>query len=403
MHLEIIFWCNEMTLSFSDWTTAQQAESLGWFERLHAMPETGFGESRTAAFIAGALRGLGLEVITGLGGTGVVGLLRGPKAAADAPFIGLRAELDALPMQGPADGTVQTPDGPRYHGCGHDGHMATLLTAAAALSRRGDLGCNVAFLFQPAEELLTGAAAMLADGLLERVPLSAIYALHNIPGLPSGSVGVVEGAALASSDEIRVTVRAQGTHGAVPQTGQDAILAAAHFLGLGQQLLTRRTDGRDSAVLSFGQIAGGHAANVLPEQVGIAGSLRCHSEQARAAVHALLADAAQSTTRAFGTPVDLAIDPKVPVLVNDPVCAARVRDAVVRRLGAGRLIATPRPVMASEDFSLFLKHVPGAYFFVGQDGAFCHHPDYRFDTGIIPVGAAILIDLVIGASAELRG
>jgi amidohydrolase len=388
-----------MTLSFSDWTATQQADSLRWFERLHAMPETGFGESRTAAFIAEELRGLGLQVITGLGGTGLVGLLRGPKAVADAPFIGLRAELDALPMQGPADGTVQTAEGPRYHGCGHDGHMATLLTAAAALARRDDLGCNVAFIFQPAEELLTGAAAMLADGLLEHVPLSAIYALHNIPGLSAGSVGVLEGAVLASSDEIRVTVRARGTHGAAPQTGQDAILASAHFLSLCQQLLTRRTDGRDSAVLSFGQIAGGQAANVLPDQVGIAGSLRCHSEEARTAVHALLADAARSTTSAFGTPVDLAIDPKVPVLFNDPICAARVRDAVLRRLGAGRLIATPRPVMASEDFSLFLKHIPGAYFFVGQDGAFCHHPDYRFDIGIIPVGAAILVDLVLGASA----
>ena len=392
-----------MTLSTPDLTLTLRDESLRWFGRLHSMPETGFEETRTAAFVAEELRGLGLEVIAGIGGTGVVGLLRGRRAPAGARFIGMRAELDALPMQGPVDGTVQTADGPRYHGCGHDGHMATLLTAAAALSRRGDLGCNVAFIFQPAEELLGGAAAMLADGVLERVPMSAIYALHNIPGLPAGSVGVVEGAALASSDEIRVTVRAQGTHGAAPQTGQDAILAAAHFLGLCQQLLTRRTDGRDSAVLSFGQIAGGQAANVLPDRVGIAGSLRCHSEAARAAVHALLADAARSTTAAFGTPVDLAIDPKVPVLVNDPACAARLRDAVVRRLGSGRLIAAPRPVMASEDFGLFLQHVPGAYFFVGQEGAFCHHPDYRFDTGIIPVAASILIDLVLGASAEACG
>lgn len=391
-----------MNLSFSDWTTAQQAESLGWFDRLHAMPETGFGEGRTAAFIAEELRALGLEVLTGIGGTGVVGLLRG-RNATGSRFIGLRAELDALPMQGPADGTVQTDDGPRYHGCGHDGHMATLLTAAAALSRRGDPDCNVAFIFQPAEELLTGAAAMLADGLLERVPLAAIYALHNIPGLPAGSVGVVDGAALASSDGIRVTVRAQGTHGAAPQTGQDAILAAAHFLGLCQQVLTRRVDAREGAVLSFGQIAGGQTANVLPDQVTIAGSLRCHSEQARAAVHALLADAGTATTAAFGTPVDLAIDAKVPVLINDPVCTARVREAVLRRLGPERLIASPRPVMASEDFSLFLKHVPGAYFYVGQEGAFCHHPDYRFDTGIIPVGAAILIDLVLGASADICG
>ena len=390
-----------MSLSFNDWTDAQRAESLRWFDQLHAMPETGFGETRTAAYVAAELRGLGLEVIEGIGGTGLVGLLR--RGAADAPFVGLRAELDALPMHGPADGTIQTPDGPRYHGCGHDGHMATLMTAAAALSRHPDLRSNVAFIFQPAEELLTGAAAMLAEGVLERVPMSAIYALHNVPGLPAGSVGVAEGAAMASSDEIRVTVRAQGTHGSAPQTGQDAILASAHFLGLSQQLLTRRTDSRDSAVLSFGQIAGGHAANVLPDQVMIAGSLRSHSEVARVAVHSLLQDAAESTARAFGVQVDVAIEAKVPVMMNDPGCAARVRDAVVRRLGPDRLIARPRPLMASEVFSLFLRHMPGAYFFVGQDGAYCHHPDYRFDTGIIPVGASILIDLVLGATGDVSG
>lgn len=390
-----------MSLSFADWTDAQQAESLRWFEQLHAMPETGFGETRTAAFVAAELRALGLEVLEGIGGTGLVGLLR--RGETDAPFIGLRAELDALPMQGPADGTVQTPGGPRYHGCGHDGHMATLLTAAASLSRHPGLQSNVAFIFQPAEELLTGAAAMLADGLLDRVPMSAIYALHNIPGLPAGSAGVAEGPALASSDEVRVTVRAQGTHGSAPQTGQDAILAAAHFLGLCQQLLTRRTDCRDSAVLSFGQIAGGQAPNVLPDQVVISGSLRCHSEAARTAVHALLRNSADSTAAAFGTPVDLSIDARVPVLVNDPSCAARVRGVILRQLGRDRLIPAPRPVMASEDFSLYLRLLPGAYVFVGQDGAYCHHPDYRFDTRIIPVGAAILTELVLGAVPETSG
>jgi amidohydrolase len=390
-----------MSLSFAEWTDAQQAESLRWFHELHAMPETGFGEMRTAAYVAAALRGLGLEVIEGFGGTGLVGLLR--RGAADAPFVGLRAELDALPMQGPAEGTVQTPDGPRYHGCGHDGHMATLLTTAATLSRHPGLQSNVAFIFQPAEELLSGAAAMLAGGLLDRVQMSAIYALHNIPGLPAGSVGVADGAALASSDEIRVTVRAQGTHGSAPHTGQDAILAAAHFLGLCQQLLTRRTDCRDSAVLSFGQIVGGQAPNVLPEQVVITGSLRCHSEAARAAIHGLMQDTADSTASAFGTPVDVGIDAKVPVLMNDPACAARVRNAVLRRLGTDRLIRTPRPVMASEDFSLYLRHLPGAYFFVGQDGAYCHHPDYRFDIGIIPVGASILTELILGPTPETSG
>lgn len=364
------------------------------------MPETGFSEHRTAAYVASLLRGLGLEMIEGIGGTGLVGLLRGERADRAAPFIGLRAELDALPMAGPADGTVQTTEGPRYHGCGHDGHMATLVTAAAYLAAQRDLPVNVAFIFQPAEELLTGAAAMMADGLLDLVPMSAIYALHNISGLPTGSVGVAEGAALASSDEIRVTVTAQGTHGSALHTGQDAILAAAHFLGLCQQLLTRRTDSRDSAVLSFGQIEVGQAPSVLPDTVRIGGSLRSHSEKARAEVHSLLKAAGNSTTAAFGTPVEVNITTKVPVLMNDLRCVAIVRDAVIRTLGADRLIASPRPVMASEDFALVRQHLPGAYIFVGQAGAYCHHPDYRFDPGIIPVGAAILVELALSAAGQ---
>lgn len=390
-----------MSVSFRTWHDAQQAQSLEWFRTLHAMPETGFAEHRTAAYVAAVLRDAGLEVIEGIGGTGLVGLLRGVEADPAAPFVGLRAELDALPMAGPFDGTVQTAEGPRYHGCGHDGHMATLLTAAAYLAVQRDLPENVAFIFQPAEELLTGATAMIQAGLLRLVPMSAIYALHNIPGLPAGSVGVAEGAALASSDEIRVTVRAQGTHGSAPHTGQDAVLAAAHFLGLCQQLLTRNTDSRDSTVLSFGQIEGGHAANILPDAVRIGGSLRSHSEKARAEVHNLLKAAGDSTTIAFGTPVDVKITAKVPVLMNDPRCAALVRDAVIRTLGAERLIANPRPVMASEDFALFRQHLPGAYIFVGQDGAYCHHPDYRFDPGIIPVGASILVELALSAARQL--
>lgn len=394
-----------MDQPFRSWHLDNEARSLGWFQHLHAMPETGFAEHRTAAYVTQTLRGFGMAVTEGIGGTGVVGLLRGPAAAPDAPMVGFRAELDALPMAGPdgAGGTVQTPAGPRYHGCGHDGHMATLLTAAAYLATRRDLAVNLAFIFQPAEELLSGAAAMLADGLLTLAPLSQIYALHNIPGLAAGSAAVAAGAALASSDDIAVTVSARGTHGSAPQTGQDAILASAHFLSLAQQLLTRRTDSRDSAVLSFGQITGGQAPNILPERVHIAGSLRSHSEQARRAVQAVLQDAATATEQAFHTPVAVAIDAKVPVLMNDPCCAARMRAAVVQSLGSEGLIVDPRPVMASEDFALLLQQVPGAYAFVGQDGAYCHHPDYRFDPAIIPVGASILVDLALGAARPLSG
>lgn len=376
---------------FATWYDTQREISVGWLEHLHRHPETGFAETRTAAFVAERLAALGFEVATGIGGTGVVGTIAG--RSGPGRTIGLRAELDALPMEEKTGLAYRSRAAGRFHGCGHDGHMATVLTAAAYLAARRDFHGRVRVIFQPAEELLTGARAMIADGLLDRLACDEIYALHNMPGLPAGHVAVPAGAALASADDIDVTIRAQGTHGSMPQAGSDAVAAAAAFLTLVQQAATRSVDPREAAVVSFGRVAGGTARNILPEAVTLEGTLRTGAAPVRDRLAGVLADAAAATGRAFGVAVEVAVTPVAPAAHNDAACAAAVVAAAERVVGAGRVIRAARPVMASEDFAEFQARLPGAYFFIGQDGRPPHHPEYAFDPAIIPIGAAILVEL----------
>jgi hippurate hydrolase len=216
-----------------------------------------------------------------------------------------------------------------------------------------------------------------------------------MPGLPKGQVGVVRGGALASADELLVTIRARGTHGAAPHTGQDAILAAAMFVTTLQQTLTRVIDSRDSGVISFGRITGGVVGNVLPDKVEIAGTMRSHAPDTRDVLIRQLEAVARSTETCCGVTVETVVTSKVPVTLNHDVGIEAVLASARRAIGADRIVANPRPVMASEDFSLFLQKVPGAFFFIGQAGAFCHHPEFVFDPDVIPVGAAVLADLAI--------
>ena len=275
----------------------------------------------------------------------------------------------------------------KFHGCGHDGHAVTLLTAAAYLARHDDFEGGIAFIFQPAEELLAGARAMIDDGFLDRYPLDEVYALHNLPGLAPGHVGVVRGGALASSDRVAVTIHADGTHGSAPHTGQDGIMAAAMFLTTLQQTVTRVIDSRDSGVISFGRISGGQAANVLPDRVEIEGSMRTHEAQVRDRLVRQIEATARSVELTCGVKIETAIESAVPVTMNSALGIAAALASAERVVGSERIADNVRPVMASEDFSLFLERVPGAFIFIGQDGAYCHHPEYVFDPAVIPVGA----------------
>lgn len=380
---------------FATWYDAQQATSHGWLHDLHRHPETGFEEVRTAAFVADQLRALGYGVETGIGGTGVVGTLHGKCASKDNPgrSIAFRAELDALPMQEKAGVDYASKDAERFHGCGHDGHMVTALTAAAYLAQHRDFDGTVRFIFQPAEELLTGARAMIADGLFERFPCDEIYALHNSPDLPVGHVGVPTTAALSSADNIDITIRANGAHGSMPHTGEDAIAATGHLITSVQQATTRVVDARAAGVISFGLLHGGTARNILPETVRIEGTMRTTAREVRDRLANLLHDAARATELLFGVVVEIDVAKVAPVTLNDPTCVAAAVASATRTVGTGRVVENARSLMASEDFSELSQRVPGAYFFIGQGGYAPHHPEFVFDPDIIPVGAAIFADL----------
>lgn len=380
---------------FAEWYESQRSASEDWLQELHRHPETGFEEVRTSAFVANRLSEFGFEVETGIGGTGVVGTLQGNATGKADPgrCIAFRAELDALPMTEKADVPYASEDPQRFHGCGHDGHTVTALTAAAYLARHRDFDGTVRFIFQPAEELLIGARAMIADGLLERFPCDEIYALHNLPGLPAGHVGVPARAALSSADNIDITIRANGAHGSMPHTGEDAIAAAAHFVTAVQQAATRIVDARDAGVISFGLLQGGTARNILPETARIEGTMRTTAPEVRDRLADMLQDAARATELLFGVLIEIDVVSIVPVTLNDPACVAAAIASASRVVGTEKVIEDARSIMASEDFSELSARVPGAYFFVGQGGYAPHHPKYRFDPEIIPVGAAIFADL----------
>ncbi|EAQ43909.1 hippurate hydrolase [Roseobacter sp. MED193] len=380
---------------FTTWYETQSRTSQNWLQTLHRHPETGFEVARTAAFVADRLSELGYTVVTGIAGTGVVGTLHGQDASPESPgrCIAFRAELDGLPMQEKAKVDYASEDPSRFHGCGHDGHMVTALTAAAYLAEHRQFDGTVRFIFQPAEELLTGARAMIADGLFDRFPCDEIYALHNSPDLPAGQVGIPTTAALSSADNIDVTIRANGAHGSMPHTGEDAILAAAQLITSVQQATTRLVDAREAGVISFGLFQGGTARNILPEAVRLEGTMRTTSSTVRDRLADLLQDAVRATELLFGVLIEIDVEKVAPVTLNDPTCVSAAVSSATRVVGVERVVENARNLMASEDFSELSSIVPGAYFFIGQGGYAPHHPEFVFDPDIIPVGAAIFADL----------
>lgn len=377
---------------FTSWYEQQKLTSEAWLQELHRFPEIGYEEIRTANFVAQRLREFGYEVETNIGGTGVVASLRSSRQP-EGNCIAFRAELDALPMQEYAEVKYRSENLNNFHGCGHDGHMVTALTAAAYLAKTNDFSGTIRFIFQPAEELLTGARAMLDDGLLDRFPCDEIYAIHNSPDIKAGYVGIPATAALSSADNIDISIRAEGAHGSMPHTGQDAISAAAHLISSVQHAATRIIDAREAGVISFGLLQGGSARNVLPSNVTISGTMRTTRSDVRDRLVDLLRDAAHGTELLFETFIDVVVEPMVSVTLNNESCVQAAINSVRNVVGPERVIENARPLMASEDFSELCKKVPGAYFFIGQGGHPPHHPKFIFDMENIPVGAAIFANI----------
>jgi hippurate hydrolase len=352
-----------------------------WRRHLHAHPETGFEEHQTAAFVAAILRQAGLEVATGIGGTGVVATLRnggGNRA------IGLRADMDALLIHEQGDHPHRSTVPGRMHACGHDGHTAALLGAACALAAAPDFDGTVQFIFQPAEEHGRGMLAMLADGLLARFPIDEAYGLHNMPGLPLGHFATAAGPLMAAEDNFTITVTGRGGHAARPQVCIDPILAGSAIVLALQQIVARRLDPIDRAVVSVTEFLTDGTRNVIPTTVRIQGDCRSFRPEVSAAIEAAMAEIATATAAAHGATATLAYTREFVPTSN----AAEPTEAALRAAATVMTSTQPdaAPIMASEDFAQLLALVPGNFAFVGNgvDCAGLHNPTYDFDDRALP-------------------
>ncbi len=354
---------------------------------IHAHPELGFEEHRTAAIVADALAAAGLEVTTGVGGTGVVGTLRNGGGNAS---LGFRADMDALPFAEETGAPYASTVPGVFHGCGHDGHTATLIGAARHLAATRDFSGTIHFIFQPAEEGLGGARAMVADGLFDRFPCDRVFALHNWPDLPLGSARTRPGPIMASADKFRITLTGRGGHAALPHQTPDAILAAAELVQQLNTIVARRVAATDSAVLSVTQVNGGHAHNVLPATVTIVGTVRTFSGAVQDRVETSIRAMAAGVALSSETQVTVDYDRYYPATINDADCAALALNAAATV--CDDVAVASDPAFTSEDFAFMLGERPGAYLWLGQRDdrhtAALHQPHYDFNEALLPFGVA---------------
>jgi len=369
---------------------------------LHAHPELCYEEQRTSDIVAAKLTEWGIPVIRGLGLTGVVGVI---KSGTSERAIGLRADMDALPMQEINTFPHASKHPGKMHACGHDGHTAMLLGAARHLSQHRDFDGTVYLVFQPAEEGGAGARRMIADGLFERCPMDAIYGMHNWPGAPAGTLSVVPGPMMASSNEFHVTVRGKGAHAAQPHKGIDPVMIAVQIAQSWQTIITREKSPLDTAVLSITQIHAGSATNVIPDEAMLVGTVRTFTTPVLDLIEHRMREVAMHTAAGFGAEVDFDFKRNYPPLVNhakETAFAVEVMKAVV---GAERVDANVEPTMGAEDFAFFLQAKPGCYIFIGngegehRDGGHglgpcvLHNGSYDFNDNLLPIGASFWVRL----------
>ncbi len=355
---------------------------------IHAHPEIGFEEIRTAALVAERLRSWGVdEVATGVGRTGVVGVIRG---ASEGPTVGLRADMDALPMSEETNLPYASRNEGVFHGCGHDGHTTMLLGAAKHLAATRDFRGNVVLIFQPAEEGLGGARAMIEDRLFERFPCDEIYALHNWPNAELGWVGATPGPAMAASNNFDIEIRGRGAHGAMPEQSVDPVMVAVALAQALQTIVSRNLPPLETAILSITQIHAGTAYNVIPETAVLRGTIRTFSAASLALVTERMQTLAAGLARGFGATAEATVHPGYAALENAPAQTAAAYRIAAGVVGAPNVDGAAKPLTGSEDFSDMLQRVPGAYLWLGQGhGANLHNPGYRFNDEVIPIGATL--------------
>ncbi|AZD06798.1 N-acyl-L-amino acid amidohydrolase [Pseudomonas chlororaphis] len=354
---------------------------------IHAHPELGFEENRTSALVARSLEEWGYQVHSGIGKTGVVAVLRNGNSPRR---LGLRADMDALPIIENTGVAYSSRHSGCMHACGHDGHTAMLLGAARYLAATHQFEGTLTLIFQPAEEGQGGAEAMLADGLLERFPCDALFGMHNMPGLPAGHLGFRQGPMMASQDLLTVTLEGVGGHGSMPHLTVDPLVAAASVVMALQTVVARNIDAQEAAVVTVGALQAGEAANVIPQQALLRLSLRALNapvrEQMLERVKAIIHTQAQS----FGCSASIEHRPAYPVLVNSPEQTEFARQVGVALLGEQAVDGNTRKLMGSEDFAWMLQRCPGSYLFIGNglSRPMVHNPGYDFNDDILLTGAA---------------
>jgi amidohydrolase len=370
-------------------------EMTAWRRDIHAHPELGFQEARTSDLVAAKLESFGLEVHRGVGKTGVVGVLR---AGSGKKSLGLRADMDALPIHEANTFAHRSRNDGRMHACGHDGHTAMLLGAAKHLAATKAFGGTVNFIFQPAEEGLGGAQAMLADGLFERFPCDALFGMHNRPSLPVGSFAVRAGPMMAGGGFFDIKVTGKGAHGARPETGIDPVIVAAHIATALQTIVSRNVAPVETAVVSVTKIQGGDAYNVIPQSALLGGTVRAFSRKVMDQIGEAVRRIAIGVAAGFGASAEVDLRWGFAPTVNDPAEAEFAARICTELVGAERVERNPPLIMASEDFSFMLERVPGCYVNIGngegESGCEVHNPGYDFNDRALPLGAAFFARLV---------
>jgi len=367
-----------------------------WRRDLHAHPEIGLQEFRTSAVVAEKLRGWGIEVTTGIAGTGLVGTLRRGRSQR---AIGIRADMDALPMEEANTFAHRSQNPGRMHACGHDGHTTMLLGAARYLAETGNFDGTVHFIFQPAEENEGGGRIMVEEGLFQRFPCDMVFGAHNDTSLPKGAMAVVEGSVSAASDRLNISITGRGGHAARPHRAIDPVVVGSHIVLALQSIVARRTDPLDSAVISITQFHAGSAHNVIPDCATLGGTVRTLLARVQDEVERLITQVVLATAAAHGAEAVITYQRGYPPVVNahgPTECAAR---AAAQLLGGDNVIRKRPPGMGGEDFSFMAQAVPGCFVRIGQAegdqfSTQVHHPAYDFNDAILPIGASFWASLV---------
>ena len=360
---------------------------------IHANPELGLEEHRTADIVAQKLAEWGIEVHRGVGGTGVVGVLRSGNGHGR---VGLRADMDALPIEEATGLSYASRNRGTMHACGHDGHTTMLLGAARYLAETRDFSGTVHFIFQPGEEGIGGALAMLKDGLFQRFPCDAVFGLHNRPGMPVGRYAITPGAAMAGGAFFDIVVTGRGAHGARPEESIDPVLVACHIGTALQSIVSRNVSPRETAALSITRIQGGDAYNVIPETATLSGTARTMRRETMTLIEQAMQRLVPNIAAGFGAAASVDFRLIFAPLVNHPGHTREVADIAAELVGEDNVDRNKPPAVASEDFSFMLEQVPGAYINIGngEQSAPVHNPKYNFNDDAIPYGSALFARLV---------